>query len=276
MKDKEPPYYPELYINSELYPLLTKNHYNDKLNEIESVLTNSNEIGFNTTMEPEESYGIAGLFLENKFLDEFEDWKSERYADLKKFVLKSNCTGRKKPTKGPMEKPFLDYLKKENFEIYIDRCLIINNIEHYPDFILEYNGIFLIVEIDEAYIAKNGVPIHYYFRDDKGVLKFSDHERDKRLRNKGFEIVRFAEIQIANHPKECIRFIHYVFDSINSLVYPGRRKYPFPYLKLTEDEARFYAYNDGRLEHLPTPQKSYVTNAKKLNYDKKIKKYTQF
>ena len=119
--------------------------------------------------------------------------------------------------------------KEENFKIYIERyyrsdfqvfddrfILVKNNPKPFePDFTLidENNGIniFLDIEIDEPYEGLNDIkerkPTHY---------QQSDTNRNNAFKNRGWIVIRFAEIQVHQAPNSCCRFIADVLKSINS------------------------------------------------------------
>lgn len=121
-------------------------------------------------------------------------------------------TGRK----GYKEDDFLQYIRKyfkETFEIYDDRYVLTKKNRYEPDISLlnEKNGIniFLDIEIDEPYEGindiKNREPTHF---------RFADVNRNNEFKNRGWIVVRFAEIQIHQNPDGCCRFIADVIKSI--------------------------------------------------------------
>lgn len=121
-------------------------------------------------------------------------------------------TGRK----GYKEDDFLQYIRKyfkETFEIYDDRYVLTKKNRYEPDISLlnEKNGIniFLDIEIDEPYEEindiKNRKPTHF---------RFADVNRNNEFKNRGWIVVRFAEIQIHQNPDGCCRFIADVIKSI--------------------------------------------------------------
>lgn len=121
-------------------------------------------------------------------------------------------TGRK----GYKEDDFLQYIRKyfkETFEIYDDRYVLTKKNRYEPDISLlnEKNGIniFLDIEIDKPYEGindiKNRKPTHF---------RFADVNRNNEFKNRGWIVVRFAEIQIHQNPDGCCRFIADVIKSI--------------------------------------------------------------
>lgn len=124
-------------------------------------------------------------------------------------------TGRK----GFKEETFKEYIDKyfkSNYQVYDDRfVLVVNNTKPYePDFTLinEKDGIniFVNIEIDEPYEGTNDIenrkPTHY---------KYSDTNRNIAFTNRGWIVIRFAEIQIHQQPDACCKFIAHILKSIN-------------------------------------------------------------
>ena len=121
-------------------------------------------------------------------------------------------TGRK----GYKEDDFLQYIRKyfkETFKIYDDRYVLTKKNRYEPDISLlnEKDGIniFLDIEIDEPYEGindiKNRKPTHF---------RFADINRNNEFKNRGWIVIRFAEIQIHQNPDGCCRFIADVIKSI--------------------------------------------------------------
>lgn len=121
--------------------------------------------------------------------------------------------------KGYKEESFKTYIEqyfKTDYQIYDDRFILVkNNPKPYePDFTLidEKQGIniFLDVEIDEPYEGLNDIqkrkPTHF---------QYSDTNRNNAFKNRGWIVIRFAEIQVHKEPDSCCRFIADVLKSIN-------------------------------------------------------------
>lgn len=124
-------------------------------------------------------------------------------------------TGRK----GYKEEEFKQYIEryfKRDYQIFDDRFILVKNSSkpYEPDITLidEKAGIniFLDVEIDEPYEGINNIsrrkPTHY---------QYSDTNRNNAFKNRGWIVIRFAEIQVHQNPKACCRFIATVLQSIN-------------------------------------------------------------
>lgn len=118
--------------------------------------------------------------------------------------------------KGYKEDEFLLYIQKyfkETFSIYDDRYVLTKTNRYEPDFSLlnEKDGIniFLDIEIDEPYEGINDVNIRKATH-----FQFVDINRNNEFKNRGWIVIRFAEIQIHLNPNGCCRFIADVIKSI--------------------------------------------------------------
>ncbi len=131
-------------------------------------------------------------------------------------------TGRK----GYKENDFLIHISdffKDQLKINSDSFLFAKNNNRYePDFTVidETNGIniFIDIEIDEPYEGLNDIEkrkvTHY---------QYSDTNRNNEFRNRGWIVIRFAEIQVHQNPNGCCRFIADVIKSIHpTFKYPER------------------------------------------------------
>ena len=122
--------------------------------------------------------------------------------------------------KGYKEESFKGYIEKyfkSNYQVFDDRFILIKNSTrpYEPDFTLinEENGIniFLDIEIDEPYEGTNDIenrkPTHY---------KYSDTNRNLAFTNRGWMVIRFAEIQVHQQPDACCQFVAHILKSIHS------------------------------------------------------------
>jgi len=125
-------------------------------------------------------------------------------------------TGRK----GYKEEDFKTYIERyfrNGFQVFDDRFILTKNSKtpFEPDFTLidEKNGInlFIDIEIDEPYEGLNDIKkrkaTHY---------QYSDNNRNNAFKNRGWVVIRFAEIQVHQEPNSCCCFIADVIRSINS------------------------------------------------------------
>lgn len=121
--------------------------------------------------------------------------------------------------KGYKEEAFKSYINKyfkSNFQVFDDLFILTkNNLKPFePDFTIidEKNNIniFLDIEIDEPYEGTNDIqkrkPSHF---------QYSDVNRNNAFVNRGWIVIRFAEIQVHREPESCCKFIADVLKSIN-------------------------------------------------------------
>lgn len=125
----------------------------------------------------------------------------------------------KRGRKGYKEEAFKLYLDKyfrSNFQVFDDRFILVKNSLNpfEPDFTLidEKNdiNIFVDIEIDEPYEGINDIqkrkPTHF---------QYSDINRNNAFINRGWIVIRFAEIQVHKEAESCCKFIADVLRSIN-------------------------------------------------------------
>ena len=121
-------------------------------------------------------------------------------------------TGRK----GYKEEAFLQFVQKyfkDTFQIYDDRYVLTKVNRYEPDFSLlnekEGINIFLDIEIDEPYEGINDI------NSRKAThFQYVDTNRNNEFKNRGWIVIRFAEIQIHQNPEGCCLFIAEVIKSI--------------------------------------------------------------
>lgn len=131
-------------------------------------------------------------------------------------IIKFPQDGRK-GRKGVKEEDFRKVII-ENFgnqmDVFDNKCLLSKSKHPYePDLTLIYNkndeNIFIDVEIDEPYEGLNDVnnraPTHY---------QYYDANRNNSFKNRGWIVIRFAEIQVHEQPLSCCLFIADVIKSI--------------------------------------------------------------
>lgn len=121
--------------------------------------------------------------------------------------------------KGFKEEAFKSYIEqyfRNSHQVFDDRFVLVqNNSKPYePDFALinEDKGIniFLDIEIDEPYEGTNDIesrkPTHY---------QYADANRNNAFKNRGWIVIRFAEIQVHQQPESCCKLIADVLKSID-------------------------------------------------------------
>jgi hypothetical protein len=160
--------------------------------------------------------------------------------------------------KGYKEEAFkihIDKYFKSCFQILDDRFILIKNRTKpfEPDFTLidekEGINIFLNIEIDEPYEGLNDVvnrkPTHF---------QCSDTDRNNAFKNRGWIIIRFAEIQVHQQPDSCCLFISDVIKSINSRYKISEDltniKKIQPIRQWTKEEAEVWSINKYREKYL--------------------------
>ncbi|MBG6186423.1 WYL domain-containing protein [Flavobacterium sp. CAN_S2] len=177
-------------------------------------------------------------------------------------------TGRK----GFKEEAFKTSIEKyfrNSHQVYDDRLLLTkNNSNAYePDFVLvnEKNGvnIFLDIEIDEPYEGINDIEnrksTHY---------QYADTNRNNAFKNRGWIVIRFAEIQVHQQPDSCCKFITDVLKSIHT-------EYSFPAFsqsvpkinpvkQWTNAEARLWSVEKYRERYLGIERFGVTANEKSL------------
>lgn len=174
--------------------------------------------------------------------------------------------------KGFKEEAFKEYVEKyfkSNYQIFDDRFIKIKNSTrpYEPDFALvnEKNGIniFLDIEIDEPYEGTNDIenrkPTHY---------KYADTKRNYAFTNRGWIVIRFAEIQVHEQPDACCQFVAHILKSIHSeytiptsLQTIEKVK---PLLQWTEDEAKQSSLEKYRERYLGIERFGVTGNAEVL------------
>lgn len=160
--------------------------------------------------------------------------------------------------KGYKEEDFKNHIDKyfkSCFQILDDRFILIKNRTKpfEPDFTLidekEGINIFLDIEIDEPYEGLNDVvnrkPTHF---------QYSDTDRNNAFKNRGWIIIRFAEIQVHQQPDSCCLFISDVIKSINSRHKISENltntKKIQPIRQWTKEEAEIWSINKYREKYL--------------------------
>ncbi|MFY8069002.1 MAG: hypothetical protein ACOVMG_02800 [Flavobacterium sp.] len=177
-------------------------------------------------------------------------------------------TGRR----GFKEEAFKEYIEKyfkSHYQVFDDRfVLVANNSKPYePDFTLinEKDGIniFVDIEIDEPYEGTNDIenrkPTHF---------KYSDSNRNLAFTNRGWIVIRFAEIQVHQQPDACCKFIAHILKSIHpqyvipeSLTNQDKVK---PIQQWTEEEAKQWSLEKYRERYLGIERFGVTANVNQL------------
>lgn len=169
------------------------------------------------TVKPEPSkpkhigYNPVNIFAQTEPLNYPYVIMPSRPECVIKFPQKGR-TGRK----GYKEEAFLQFVQKyfkDTFQIYDDRYVLTKVNRYEPDFSLlnekEGINIFLDIEIDEPYEGINDI------NSRKAThFQYVDTNRNNEFKNRGWIVIRFAEIQIHQNPEGCCLFIAEVIKSI--------------------------------------------------------------
>ena len=137
-------------------------------------------------------------------------FRNERKREtLKKTIFADPST--RETLKGRYEAFFKNYLASHfGSKIYdnLEFCLPNGN-AFVPDFayVDKETGLCIDIEIDEPYTSDTKMPIHCLGDDDF---------RNAYFQNKGWFVIRFAEIQIFKYPEKCCDFISSIIKEISS------------------------------------------------------------
>lgn len=155
-------------------------------------------------------------------------------------------------------KTYVDKYFKTTFQVFDDRFILIKNSPKpfEPDFTLidEKNGIniFLDIEIDEPYEGLNDLS-----KRKATHFQYSDTNRNNAFKNRGWIVIRFAEIQVHQEPNSCCRFIADVIRSINpQFTIPptlNSSKPIEPVKQWTKEEAEVWSSEKYREKYLKIP-----------------------
>ncbi|WP_163377805.1 hypothetical protein [Cyclobacterium sp. SYSU L10401] len=96
---------------------------------------------------------------------------------------------------------FFEQKLQKYFKSHILKDVVINDgrkFPYQPDYVFHYaeHNLFIDIEIDEPYAYISKKPIH-----------IDDEKRNDYFLNKGWSIIRFAEIQITKYPELCCKII---------------------------------------------------------------------
>lgn len=166
--------------------------------------------------------------------------------------------------KGASEDFFVDVLMKNGLNVITEYKLPVGNIFYYPDIIIEKNGLYIDVEIDEPYAGNDGTPIHYLKNRNYSI----DRERNDYFNRKGIEVIRFSEEQIFRQPEICVQVI---LDYIESTL--RGEKYELPHYdhffieKWSRDESMKMAYRRFRKTYIPYEYQQNIDKEEQRSYE---------
>lgn len=197
------------------------------------------------------------------------NWRSQLYVP--KF---EECNPDEDIKKGASEDFFTDYIL-EHFNYYINQKIPAGAKFYYPDIIVEYEGFYIDVEIDEPYSGKDGTPIHY-LDTNYGGKESIDFSRNLYFMEKGWIIIRFAEEQIFKNPSVCIDFIK---DAINGIIDGDISSITIPddfsINKWTQSIAHQWAYKRYRHTYVPQRFQKFI-DAEEWTEKDEIKKNNRY
>ena len=160
--------------------------------------------------------------------------------------------------KGFKEEDFKTYINKffrNNFQVYDDRFILVRNAHspYEPDFSLidEKAGLnlFIDIEIDEPYEGLNDIE-----KRRATHFQYCDANRNNAFKNRGWIVVRFAEIQVHQQPDACCRFVSDVIKSIspNFIIHSdlSQVKQIQPVKQWSRDEATIWSKEKYREKYL--------------------------
>lgn len=160
--------------------------------------------------------------------------------------------------KGFKEEDFKTYINKyfrDNFQVFDDRFILVKNTPnpYEPDFTLIDEkaclNLFLDIEIDEPYEGLNDI-------EKRRITHFQhcDTNRNNAFKNRGWFVVRFAEIQIHEQPDACCRFLSDVIKSISPNfdihIDLSQVKQILPVRQWTKEEAAIWSKEKYREKYL--------------------------
>jgi very-short-patch-repair endonuclease len=157
----------------------------------------------------------ANEFLEIKWEDEKKlilENRNEIEIQIISEILKEkniNLIPIENNRKGKSEIYFLQYLYKE-FGNLIKVDLGFQKTPYIPDFVLFIQdlNLYIDIEIDEPYVLNTGEAIHH----DRSI----DYHRNMFFNQINWIVIRFSEKQIIESPKDCIKLITEVVNSIRN------------------------------------------------------------
>lgn len=166
-------------------------------------------------------------------------------------------------------KTYIDKYFKTTFQVFDDRFILIKNSPKpfEPDFTLidEKNGIniFLDIEIDEPYEGLNDIS-----KRKATHFQYSDTNRNNAFKNRGWIIIRFAEIQVHQAPNSCCRFLADVIRTIHpQFTIPAALnsvKQIQPIKQWTKEEAEIWSNEKYREKYLGIESFGVVADNQKL------------
>lgn len=177
-----------------------------------------------------------------------------------------NMEGDEVVKKGASEEYFEDMLKANGFNLLYDTKIKVGSRFYYPDFLIECNGIYLDIEIDEPYAGNDGTPIHYVKKDY--ILEHSiDEERNNFFTRNGIEVIRFSEEQIFCQSEKCVTVIReYIESLLHGKMYIVSEHLSLTQQKWTYEDSIRMAYRRFRRTYVPAEYVANIDKEEQLSY----------
>lgn len=165
--------------------------------------------------------------------------------------------------KGASEDFFFDYLKGLGFNVMTEYKLAVGRSFYYPDLIIEHDGLYIDVEIDEPYAGNDGTPIHY----TTGLNSSVDKELNEYFNYMGIEVIRFSEEQIFCNTAICAQVIRDYIQSIKQgKKYSLTLDSQFTIQKWSRDESMRMAYRRFRRTYVPFEYQKNIDKEEQRSY----------
>lgn len=187
-----------------------------------------------------------------------------RYYLSQSYVVPSfsGCDDSDIVKRGASENFFIEQLEvSTQWKIFTGKKVPVGTKFFYPDIIIEANGIFIDIEIDEPYIGSDGTPIHYMENVIFG--KSIDRDRNDYMTKHGWVVIRFSEEQIFLHTNQCIEYIDNVVNSLLEGTKYIETSKQFMKEKWDINQSHKMAYKRFRKTYVP---REYASNIDKEDY----------
>lgn len=178
----------------------------------------------------------------------------------------TTCDSKDIVKKGLSESIFVEELRCWGYSVYTNRKIAVGSKYYYPDILIEEDGLYIDIEIDEPYVGNDGTPIHY-LETNYGILESVDVKRNEFIAKSGFEIIRFSEEQIFLHTDECLDFIRAFIESIKEARPSVDIEADFIVKKWTKEQAFKLAYQRFRNTYVPYDMQQFITKESYKSYE---------
>lgn len=171
---------------------------------------------------------------------------------------------------GASEEYFKNRLRSEGFNVLDGFKIKAGTKYFYPDILIEHNGLYLDIEIDEPYSGNDGTPIHY-LKMDYAVPYSIDRDRNDFFNKHGFEVIRFCEEQVFRYTDECIQLIiEFTQSLMNGEKYSNPINGDFIKPKWYYEDCAKMAYRRFRKTYVPNEYVKYIDREEQHSYQEII------